>query len=75
MKQNTQKKKTRRERELAKMIRVTQQKVRAKHPQQNDEREQEQKQSRFYDSSLLHDKSVEDSSADEIFNEMKRRDF
>jgi hypothetical protein len=70
----TTKKKTRAERELAKIIKVTQRKVAPKHKSTEDT-ESEKKNPRFYDSSLLHDKSVEDSTADEIFQEMKRRDF
>lgn len=72
MSKQERKKRTRAERELAKLVRVTQQKVSGKQKQQ----EEEVQKVRHYDSTLLRDeKTVEESSAEEIFREMKRREF
>lgn len=73
MSKQERKKRTRAERELAKLVRVTQQKVSGKQKQQQEE---EVQKVRHYDSTLLRDeKTVEESSAEEIFREMKRREF
>lgn len=65
------KKKNRQEKELAKLMKKTQQKAHGKIQEQ-----EEKSRMRYYDSTLVRpEKSVEDSDAEEIFREMKRRDF